>query len=174
MTEIYLEYLRKSRKDAEEEAQGAGETLARHRKILSDLAQANNYNVVKVFEEVVSGDSIADRPEMQKLLKEVETGLYAGVLVVEVERLSRGDGIDQAIVSKTFQYTNTKIITPTKIYDPNNEMDAEYFEFGLFMSRREYNMIKRRLKRGKEMAAKEGKWSNGFAPFGYQKVKLQL
>lgn len=173
MTEIYLEYLRKSRKDAEAEAQGAGETLARHRKILSDLAQANNYNVVKVFEEVVSGDSIADRPEMQKLLKEVETGMYAGVLVVEVERLSRGDGIDQAIVSKTFQYTNTKIITPTKIYDPNNEMDAEYFEFGLFMSRREYNMIKRRLKRGKEMAAKEGKWSNGFAPFGYQKVKLQ-
>lgn len=173
MAELYLAYLRKSRKDAEAEAQGAGETLARHRKILSELAERGNFNVVRTFEEVVSGDSIADRPEMQKLLKEVETGLYAGVLVVEVERLSRGDGIDQAIVSRTFQYTNTKIITPTKIYDPNNEMDSEYFEFGLFMSRREYNTIKRRLQRGKEMAAKEGKWSNGFAPYGYQKVKLQ-
>lgn len=37
MSDIYLAYLRKSRKDAEAEAQGAGETLARHRKILSDL-----------------------------------------------------------------------------------------------------------------------------------------
>ena len=170
--DVYLAYLRKSRKDAELEAQGAGETLARHRKILQDLAERGGYNVVKTFEEVVSGDSISDRPEMQKLLKEVETGLYAGVLVVEVERLSRGDGIDQAIVSKTFQYTNTKIITPVKVYDPANEMDNEYFEFGLFMSRREYNTIKRRLKRGKEAAAREGKWSNGFAPYGYKTVKI--
>ena len=44
------------------------------------------------------------------------------------------------------------IITPIKIYDPNDEYDEEYFEFGLFMSRREYKTIKRRMQRGRVAA----------------------
>ena len=94
---------------------------------------------------------------MQELLTDVENGLWAGVLVIEVERLARGNTLDQGIVSNTFKYSNTKIITPTKIYDPNNEFDEEYFEFGLFMSRREYNTIKRRLHRGIIESVKERK-----------------
>ncbi len=50
--------------------------------------------------------------------------------------------IDQGIVSQAFKYSGTRIITPTKTYDPNNEFDEEYFEFGLFMSRREYQTIR--------------------------------
>ena len=46
-------------------------------------------------------------------------------------------------------------MTPAKIYDPNNEFDEEYFEFGLFMSRREYKTIKKRLQRGRVSSAKE-------------------
>lgn len=56
-----------------------------------------------------------------------------GVLVVEVERLARGDTSDQGRVAKTFKFSDTLIITPSKTYDPNNEYDEEYFEFGLFM-----------------------------------------
>lgn len=36
------------------------------------------------------------------------------MLVMEVERLARGDAIDQGIVAQTFKYSNTKIITPIK------------------------------------------------------------
>lgn len=68
---------------------------------------------------------------MQQLLREVESGMWDGVLVVEVERLARGDTIDQGVVARSFQYSNTLIITPLKTYDPNNEYDEEYFEFGL-------------------------------------------
>ena len=61
------------------------------------------------------------------------------------------------MVSNAFQYSGAKIITPQKIYDPNNEFDEEYFEFGLFMSRREYKTINRRLQRGREISTQEGK-----------------
>lgn len=37
-------------------------------------------NVVKVYAEVVSGESIDARPQMQELLRDVETGIYDGVL----------------------------------------------------------------------------------------------
>ena len=125
MREQYLIYLRKSRNDAQLEAMGV-DVLERHEKTLLALAKSMNLQIGAIYREVVSGDSIAARPEMQRTLKEVEAGLWKGVLVMEVERLARGDTVDQGIVQRTFQYSETLIVTPAKIYDPNNEFDEEF------------------------------------------------
>lgn len=169
----YAIYLRKSREDIEAEKYGEGETLARHEKILTTLAKKRKLHISKIYREVVSGETISERKEMQKLLRDVENEKWAGVLVVEVERLARGDTADQGRVSKAFKYSHTKIITPVKTYDPDNEFDEEYFEFGLFMSRREYKTINRRLQRGRELSVSEGKFVGNIAPFGYDRVKLK-
>src|SRR5690606_38402259 len=73
-------YLRKSRADLEAEARGEGETLARHKKTLLETAQRLRLNIVKIYQEIVTGDSLIHRPEMLKLLDEVELGLYDAVL----------------------------------------------------------------------------------------------
>lgn len=169
----YCIYLRKSRKDIEAEMHGEGETLARHEKTLLALAKKMNLLIGKIYREVVSGDSIVARPQMQQLLQDVENGLWAGVIVMEIERLARGNTLDQGIVSNTFKYASTKIITPLKTYDPNNEFDEEYFEFGLFMSRREYNTIRRRLHNGTITSVKEGKFVASCPPYGYERIKLK-
>lgn len=169
----YAIYLRKSREDIEAEKYGEGETLARHEKILTTLAKKRKLHISKIYREVVSGETISERKEMQKLLRDVENEKWTGVLVVEVERLARGDTSDQAKVSQAFKYSHTKIITPLKTYDPDNEFDEEYFEFGLFMSRREYKTINRRLQRGRELSVSEGKFVGNIAPFGYDRVKLE-
>lgn len=44
--------------------------------------------------------------------------------------------------------------------------------FGLFMSRREYKVINRRLQRGREFSVSEGKFVGNITPFGYKKIKL--
>lgn len=168
---MYLTYLRKSRKDLEMEARGEGETLARHEAALRDLADRMGLSVGGVYREVVTADTIAARPMMQRLLQEVETGLWEGVLVMEVERLARGETIDQGIVAQAFKYSNTKIITPIKTYDPSDPADEEYFEFALFMSRREYNTIKRRLQGGRVASVREGKYMGTRPPYGYRRVK---
>lgn len=158
----YAIYLRKSREDIESEKYGEGETLARHEKILTTLAEKRGLPIGKIYREVVSGETISERKEMQKLLKDVENEKWTGVLVVEVERLARGDTSDQGRVSKAFKYSHTKIITPAKTYNPDNEFDEEYFEFGLFMSRREYKTINRRLQRGREISVSEGKFARKY------------
>ena len=168
----YLIYLRKSRMDMEAEARGEGETLARHRTALLALARRMGLEIGAIYEEIVSGETIAARPQMQRLLSEVEAGQWEGVLVMEVERLARGDSIDQGIVSQAFKYSGTKIITPAKTYDPANEFDEEYFEFGLFMSRREYKTIKRRMVAGRIASVKEGKYMGKTDPYGYFRVKV--
>ncbi|MEG2050928.1 MAG: recombinase family protein [Oscillospiraceae bacterium] len=169
----YAIYLRKSRVDIEAESRGEGNTLLRHEKVLLDLAKRMNLKIIQIYREVVSGETISARPEMQNLLNALSNNMYDGVLVMEVERLARGDTVDQGIVAQAFKFSDTKIITPSKTYDPNNEFDEEYFEFGLFMSRREYKTINRRLQRGREAAIKEGKYVGSKAPYGYRRIRLE-
>jgi DNA invertase Pin-like site-specific DNA recombinase len=169
----YCIYLRKSREDEELEALGGGDTLQRHRAALLTLAKQKKLNITHIYEEVISGESIASRPEMQSLLSAVEQGAWDGVLCMEVERLARGDTIDQGIVARAFQLSSTKIITPAKTYDLGNEFDDEYFEFGLFMSRREYKTINRRMQRGRLASLNEGKFVGNKTPYGYDRKKLE-
>lgn len=166
----YAIYLRKSRADLEYENEI--DTLVKHEKTLLEFAEKRGLTISNIYKEVVSGDTIASRPQMQKLLADVEQGLYEGVLVMEVERLARGDTIDQGIVAQAFKYSDTKIITPIKTYDPNNEYDEEYFEFGLFMSRREFKTIKRRLNAGRLRSVKDGNYIGSVAPYGYEKARI--
>ena len=166
-------YLRKSRADLELESRSDEDVLARHEAELRRNAARLGRTVTAVYREVVSGDTITARPMMQRLLYEVESGMWDAVHVVETSRLARGDTIDQGVVARAFRYSGTLIITPSKIVDPNNEYDEDYFEFDLFMSRREYKAITRRMQRGRVASAREGKWVANRAPFGYDRVKLE-
>ena len=155
----------------EAETRGEGETLARHEQELTKLSIKMKLPIGAVYKEIVSGETISARPWMQQLLLEVMQGKWEGVLVMEVERLARGDTKDQGTVAEAFKFSHTKIITPTKVFDPDNEYDEEYFEFNLFMSRREYKTINRRIQRGRVSAFEEGWYIAGTAPYGYEKVK---
>lgn len=168
----YCMYLRKSRKDREAESMGAGETLATHRKILTALANKNHHAIAEEYHEIVSGETISDRPEMRRLLSDVMAGKWDGVYVTEVERLARGDTKDQGMVANAFKFSDTLIITPSRTFDPNNDADEEYFEFGLFMSRREYKTITRRQQAGRQQAVNDGKFLSSTPAYGYKKVKL--
>ncbi len=166
-------YLRKSRLDLDAEKSGEGNTLLRHKNALLELARRQKRQIGEIYEEVRSGETIASRPEMQRLLQDVEAGRWDAVLVVEIERLARGDSIDQGIVAQTFRLSGTKIITPLKTYDPVDEYDEQFMEFGLFMSRQEYKAIKRRMAAGRIAAVKEGKFVGKTPPYGYRRERCE-
>lgn len=172
----YAIYLRKSRADRDLEGQSVEEVLERHKKILLDLAVRKGLYIEEIYEEVVSGETIKDRPEIQRLINDCYAGKYEGVLVVEITRLSRGNQADAQAIIDCFTYANNNrgvlVVTPTKTYDiAHNHDDAEYLEFELFMSRREYKMIKRRMDRGRMQAVVEGNYMGSYRPYGYNIVK---
>ena len=174
----YAMYLRKSRADLEAEKLGQGETLKRHKEILTNLAARQGLFVKKIFEEVVSGETIEARPQIQELIKECYEGHYRGILIVEVTRLSRGNNGDAQVIMDCLKYSNRNngllVITPTKTYDvAHNSDDEEYLEFELFMSRREYKMIKKRMDRGRKQAVVEGNFMGSYRPYGYNIVKTK-
>ena len=166
-------YLRKSRKDLELEAVGGEDTLERHRRVLLELAKRCELTVTRIYEEVVSGDTIDGRPQMQQLLRDVEAGAYDAVLCHDIDRLGRGAMKDQGIILETFKWSHTAIITPDKVYDLDADMDEEAAEFKTLSARYEYRMIKKRLARGREASVREGKFIGNTAPYGYERYKLE-
>jgi len=168
----YCAYLRKSRADEiREQLDESYDALAHHRQTLEELSARMRVQIDEWYEEgIKSGDSIESRPQMQRLLEDVVSHKWDGVLCMEVERLTRGDMVDQGIVGRAFTESGTLIVTPLKVYDPASEADMEYFEFGLFMSRREFKTIKKRLYQGRVAAAKEGQFIGSTPPYGYSRV----
>lgn len=160
-------YLRKSRADIEAEERGEGETLAKHKKALLKYAQENKLNIVRIREEIASGESLTHRPQMLELLKEVEDKQYDAVLVMDMDRLGRGNMQEQGLILETFRQSETKIITPRKTYDLTDEFDEEYTEFETFMARRELKLITRRMQGGRVRSVEEGNYIGTRPPYGY-------
>lgn len=162
-------YLRKSR--AEELSDTVGETLSRHKETLLAFAKKNGLTVSEIYEEVISGESLFARPQMLRLLKGVEQNQYDAVLCMDIDRLGRGTMSDQGMILETLKAAGTRIITPRKTYDLNNDMDETYSEFESFMARQELKTIKRRLQRGLKKTISDGGYVAN-APFGYEKAVI--
>lgn len=159
-------YLRKSRA---EEGMDTSEILARHQKTLLDYAATHKIHIVEIYPEVVSGESLYARPQMLRLLQDVEDGKYDCVLCMDLDRLSRGRMKDQGIILDAFKDSNTLIVTPDKVYNLSDEIDEEYAELKTFMSRREYKIINKRLRRGLQQSIEDGCYVAN-APYGYKRA----
>lgn len=166
-----IEYLRKSRTD--DPLLSVEEVLAKHEAILDEWAEKNLGRTISEenkYREVVSGETIADRPEIQKVLKLIESPKIKAILTVEVQRLSRGDLEDCGRLIKLLRYSNTIVITPQKIYDLADEYDRDAFERELKRGNEFLEYQKKIMTRGKLLSVSQGNFVNSIAPYGYEKI----
>jgi hypothetical protein len=169
--EEIIEYLRKSR--ADDPLLTVEEVLAKHEQILDEWAERNLGEKIpeeNKYREVVSGETIADRPEVQKVLKEIESPKRKAILIVEVQRLSRGDLEDAGRLIKLLRYTNTLVITPQKIYDLRDEYDRDAFERELKRGNEYLEYQKKIMNRGKLLSVSQGNYVGSEPPYGYDKI----
>ena len=78
----YCLYLRKSRIDLEAEANGQGDTPARHRAALLKPDHKRGFNNTGCYVEERTGEYIAARPVLARLLNDLVDGRAAGVLAM--------------------------------------------------------------------------------------------
>ena len=168
----YLVYLRKSRADGDHES--IEDVLAKHYKMIQDYAAAKLGGAIPeelIYREVVSGETIQDRPEIKKVLDRIQGEDITGVLVVEPQRLSRGDLSDCGTIIRAFRYTETLIITPTKTYDLSDKFDRKFFEMELMRGNDYLEYVKEIMMRGRIASVSEGNYIGSVPPYGYDKIK---
>lgn len=169
-SEAYIIYLRKSRADNPDES--VEEILAKHEQMLQELAERELGGRIPehcIFREVVSGETIDERPEMGKVLSAIENPAVKMVLVVEPQRLSRGDLEDCGRVVNAFRYSKTKVMTTMMTYDLSNKMHRKFFEQELMRGNDFLEYTKEILLRGRILSVKKGNYIGNTAPFGYNK-----
>ena len=165
-----LDYLRKSQSD--DPSLTVEEVLEKHEKLLDDWSIKNLGDITpekNKFREVVSGESLTERKEMQRLLRMIESPKIKAVKIVEPQRLTRGDSEQMGKIMKLFRYSNTLIITPYRIYDLRDQYDWDAFEMELRRGNDYLNYYKNIQRRGRELSAASGNYLGSVAPYGYDK-----
>lgn len=166
-----IDYLRKSRSD--DPLLTVEEVLSKHEAMLDEWAEKYIGAVVpesNKFREVVSGETIAERPEINRVLRLIESPKYKAVAVVEPQRLTRGDLEDIGRLMKLLKHTNTLVITPQRIYDLRDEYDWDAFERELKRGNDYLEYTKKILNRGRLLSVSQGNYVGNTAPYGYDKT----
>lgn len=167
-------YLRKSRKDIEEERKALEnnehyDTLEKHRNELLDLVKREKHHVVDILSEIVSGEYLSEREVAQDMLRRVEEGEVDAVVVMDLDRLGRGDMIDAGTIFRAFKYSETLIITPHEVIDCNSEGAELLFGIKSIIAREELKQINKRLQGGRRRSAKSGRSVTRKPPYGYER-----
>jgi DNA invertase Pin-like site-specific DNA recombinase len=169
--EEILEYLRKSRSD--DATLTVEEVLEKHERQLNEWAERNLGCPIpekNKFREVGSGETIESRPEMQRILRMIESPKIKGVLVKEVSRLGRPSLKEIGIISELFQYSNTLIITPERVFDLRNKYDKDAFEREMMRGNEYLEYFKDIQQNGRLASVSQGNYIGSIAPYGYNKI----
>ena len=170
---IWLIYLRKSRQDDPNET--IEEVLAKHEVQLQEHALRELGSRIpeeNIYREIVSGESIDEREEIKKILARIEDPGVKGVLVIEPQRLSRGDLEDCGRLINAFRFTDTQVITPMMSYNLGSKMERKFFQDELLRGRDYLEYTKEILFRGRVAAVKRGCYIATNPPYGYNKIKI--
>jgi len=169
--EEILEYLRKSQSD--DPLLTVAEVLAKHEAILDEWSEKHLGAKVpekNKFREVVSGETIKERPEINKVLRLIESPKIKAVKVVEPQRLTRGDLEDIGRLMKILKHTNTYVITPERMYDLRDEYDWNAFEAELKRGNDYLKYTKKILNRGRLLSVSQGNYIAAKPPYGFNKI----
>lgn len=171
--EEVIDYLRKSRTD--DPTLTVEEVLANHEAELDQWAERNLGAKVppenKIF-ELVSGETIKERPEFQRVLRMIESPKYKAIKCYDVSRLSRGDLEDAGRLIKLLRFTSTYVITvnPPDIYDLREERDREQFERKLKEGNFYLEYFKKISNAGTLRSVASGNYVGSIAPYGFNKT----
>lgn len=166
-----LIYSRKSQSD--DPSQTTEEVLQKHETMLQEYAERELGGRVpeeNIYREVVSGESIDGRIEIKKVLARIEDPAIKAVLVIEPQRLSRGDLEDCGRLINSLRFTKTQVLTLMMTYDLGNKMERKFFQDELMRGRDYLEYVKEILFRGRVAAVKRGEYIVRDAPYGYRKV----
>jgi len=150
-------YARKSRDDETEE----GLNIQVHELETKAIREGWKY---RIFKEVASSQN-SERPEWLKLKSDLS--YYDAILVKDADRLSRRMGFMEDLQDLLFDNGVYILYLDGSSYDPYKDDDNFNMNMRAFLSKMEYDQIKKRLKRGRLRVAESGGYTGGSEPYGY-------
>lgn len=162
-------YCRLSRDD---EKDGMSVSIETQMKILNDYCESNGYEIVDFYcDDGYSGTNF-NRPEFQRMMKDVENGIINMIIVKDLSRFGRNHVKTSEFIGDIFPKLNVRFVAVGDNFDTASENSIEN-TFSMWFK----NMfnefypadISRKTRLAFKIKAQRGEFIGTYAPYGYRK-----
>ncbi|ADU95329.1 recombinase family protein [Geobacillus sp. Y412MC52] len=144
-----------------------GFSIPAQRERLRAFCASQGWEIVQEYIEEGWSAKDLDRPQMQRLLKDIKKGNIDIVLVYRLDRLTRSV-LDLYLLLQTFEKYNVAFRSATEVYDTSTAMGRLFITLVAALAQWERENLAERVKFGIEQMIDEGKKPGGHSPYGYK------
>ncbi len=163
-------YIRLSREDDDKTLES--ESITNQKSLLLQYVKENNLRVYDIYiDDGYSGTNF-DRPDFNRLLKDIEACKINMVITKDMSRLGRDYIGTGNLIEKYFPEHNVRYIAVTDNIDTFlDSSNNDIAPFKAIMNDMYAKDISKKIKSSLKAKMKEGKWVGGRTPFGYDQDK---
>ena len=146
---------------------GDSDSIVNQRAMVTKYAKDNDFaNIIEFVDDGWSGIDFQNRPQFQEMLSLVESGQIGTIIVKDLSRLGR-EYIQMGFYTEIiFPKYNVRFIAINDSVDSNKGAD-DFSALRNLFNEWFIRDTSRKIRAVKDMKAKQGKRSGGFAPYGY-------
>ena len=159
-------YIRLSREDDDKNYES--ESITNQKSLLLQYVKENNLRVYDIYIDGGYSGTNFDRPDFNRLLKDIEVGKINMVITKDMSRLGRDYIGTGNLIEKYFPEHNVRYIAVTDNIDTFlDSSNNDIAPFKAIMNDMYAKDISKKIKSSLKAKMKEGKWVGGRTPFGY-------
>ncbi len=157
-----------SRLSREDENVGESESIQNQKLMLEQYSRKKKLtNIVHYVDDGYCGTNF-DRPDFQRLVKDIENGKVGTVITKDLSRLGRDYLKIGMLLEDFFPKYNVRYIAINDDIDTNNGI-PEYTLFKNIMNEWYAKDISKKIRSSYRIKALAGQFTGGYAPYGYMK-----
>ena len=164
----YAIYSRKSR------FTGKGESIENQIEMCRQYIRMHDSSVkdedMIVFEDEGFSGGNTNRPQFQKMMKEIRNNRIKDVVCYRLDRISRNVG-DFALMYKEFESMSVGFISISENYDTGTPSGRAMLSMCTVFAQMERETIAERIRDNMHELAKTGRWLGGITPTGYKSAQ---